>query len=136
MTSIRTYAVVILLALSTPLRLFGQTPAPPTPPGGDQIRPQDPRGPLYAETLTTGRVYITGQINKPGPYALKEKMTVSDLITLAGGVGNYAKIETIAIVRSEGGKPVVFKFNYTEVLNQEKLEQNIELKPGDTVVVP
>jgi len=63
-------------------------------------------------------------------------MTVLQLLSIAGGLGDYAKGEKIRIVRNEGGKQVSFRFNYKEVLNEQKLAQNIELKPGDTVVVP
>jgi polysaccharide export outer membrane protein len=134
--SIRLYVAAILLALCTPLRLSGQTPAPPPPPGGDQTRPQDPPSPLYAETLTTGRVSIAGEIRKGGSYALKETMTVSELIALAGGLSDYAKGDKITIVRFESGKYTVFHFNYLEESSERRLKQNIELKPGDTVVVP
>jgi polysaccharide export outer membrane protein len=133
---IRTYALVALLALSTPLRVSGQTPVPPTLSGGDQARPQDPPSALYAETLTTGRVFIAGEIRKGGSYALKNTMTVSELIALAGGLSDYAKGDKITIVRFESGKYTVFHFNYSEESSERRLKQNIELKPGDTVVVP
>jgi polysaccharide export outer membrane protein len=61
---------------------------------------------------------------------------VLQLLSIAGGIGDYAKGEKITIVRNEGGQQVSFGFNYKEVLNRKKLAQNIELKPGDTVVVP
>jgi polysaccharide export outer membrane protein len=81
-------------------------------------------------------VFITGEVRKPGPYPITGSMTVLQLLSIAGGLGDYAKSEKIVIYRTEGGKPVSFKFNYKEVLNQQKLAQNIELKPGDTVAVP
>jgi hypothetical protein len=39
-------------------------------------------------------------------------------------------------VRNENGKPVSFPFNYKDVVSRKNLRQNIELKPGDTVIVP
>ena len=78
-------------------------------------------------TLVLGVVY---------PLAITGTMTVLQLLSIAGGLGDYAKGEKIRIVRNDGIKQVSFRFNYKEVLNEQKLAQNIELKPGDTVVVP
>jgi polysaccharide export outer membrane protein len=54
------------------------------------------------------------------------------LIALAGGLNEFAKGEEISVLRG----PKAFKFNYKEVSKGRKLEQNILLQPGDTVVVP
>jgi hypothetical protein len=51
-------------------------------------------------------------------------------------MGDFAKPEKITIVRVENGKPLSYKFNYKEVIQGKKLAQNIELKPGDTIIVP
>jgi hypothetical protein len=39
-------------------------------------------------------------------------------------------------MRTENGKQIALKFNYKEVASGKNLTQNIELRPGDTVVVP
>jgi polysaccharide biosynthesis/export protein len=97
---------------------------------------EDPTVTVEVKAINSRRVYITGEVKKPGPYALTGSMTVLQLISIAGGLGDYAKQDKITIVRAENGKQKAFGFNYKEVLNQRKLEQNIELKPGDTVAVP
>ena len=97
---------------------------------------EDPTVTVEVKAINSRRVYITGEVNKRGAYPITGAMTVLQLISIAGGLGDYAKSEKIRIVRNEGGKQVAFKFNYKEVLNSDKLAQNIELKPGDTVVVP
>ena len=58
------------------------------------------------------------------------------LISLAGGLAEYADSKNIMILRTENGHQVAYKLNYKEVTSGKKLAQNIELKPGDTVVVP
>ena len=73
---------------------------------------------------------------KPGPYAIGAPMTVLQLISMAGGVNEFADSENINIVRTENGKTTSFRFNYEEVARGRKLEQNILLKPNDTIVVP
>jgi polysaccharide export outer membrane protein len=63
-------------------------------------------------------------------------MTVLQLISMAGGLNDYANPKKIRILRNEGGKQQSLPFNYRDVSNGENLDQNVELRPGDTVVVP
>ena len=58
------------------------------------------------------------------------------LIATAGGIKEYADKEKIVVLRTENGRETVFKFNYQQVVKQRNPQQNIVLKPGDTVVVP
>ena len=80
-------------------------------------------------------VSIVGQVAKPGIYYLGAPMTVLELLARAGGIGPDAEEKKIAIVRTEGGKTVSYRFNYKDVSKGKHLEQNIELKNGDTVIV-
>ena len=48
----------------------------------------------------------------------------------------FADIKKIYVLRRENGKQEKFRFNYKEVINGKHAEQNIELKPGDQIVVP
>jgi polysaccharide export outer membrane protein len=63
-------------------------------------------------------------------------MDVIQLIGLAEGFTDFAKRKNILIIRKEGAKTVTYKFNYEQVMKGQKLEQNIDLKPGDRVIVP
>jgi polysaccharide biosynthesis/export protein len=96
---------------------------------------EDPNVTIVVRQINSRRVYITGQINKPGPYTLSQGLTVMQLIAIAGGLTEFADSKNILIMRTEKGKPVALRFNYKEVLDRKNLQQNIELKPGDTVVV-
>jgi len=62
--------------------------------------------------------------------------TVLELISLAGGLKDYADRKNILIVRTENGHQVSYLFNYKDVVSRKNLRQNIELKPHDTVIVP
>jgi polysaccharide export outer membrane protein len=97
---------------------------------------EDPNVTVEVKAINSRKVFITGEVRKPGPYPLTGSATVLQLISIAGGLGDYAKGDKITIVRAEAGKQTSFRFNYKEVLNQKKLAQNIELKPGDTIIVP
>ena len=91
---------------------------------------------IVVKEINSLKVFITGEVGKPGPYPLTSATTVIQLISLAGGLREYANSKNILIMRNEGGKQISLKFNYREVAAGKKLQQNIELKPGDTVVVP
>jgi polysaccharide export outer membrane protein len=97
---------------------------------------QDPNVTVLVKQINSRKVFITGRIPKPGPYNLTGPMTVLQLISEAGGVQEYADTSKIVVVRTENGKPVRYPFNYKWVLAGKNLRQNIELKPGDTIVVP
>jgi polysaccharide export outer membrane protein len=97
---------------------------------------EDPSVTVVVKQINSRKVYITGEVNKPGPYPLTGPTTVLQLLSIAGGVKEYAHLKKISIVRNENGKPVSFRFNYEEVINQKNLKQNIALKPGDTIIVP
>jgi len=91
---------------------------------------------VVVREINSRKVFITGEVNKPGPYPLTSATTVIQLISLAGGLRDYANAKNIMIMRSEGGRQVALKFNYKDVASGRNLAQNVELKPGDTVVVP
>ncbi len=97
---------------------------------------EDPNVTVIVKEIRSRRVFIQGQVGKIGPYPLSGPMTVMQLIAMAGGLGEYADSSKIIVLRTENGKPVAIKVNYKELIDGKKLQQNVELKPGDTVVVP
>lgn len=97
---------------------------------------EEPTVTVVVKQINSRKVFITGQVGKPGAYPLLAPTNVVQLITMAGGVLEYADDKNISILRTEAGKPVSLRFNYDEVKKRKRLEQNILLKPGDTVIVP
>lgn len=97
---------------------------------------EEPTVTVVVKAINSRKVFITGQVGKPGPYPLAGPMTVLQLIAMSGGVAEYAKKSKVVVVRKDSGKDVIYPFNYEEVMEGKKLQQNIELKPGDTVIVP
>jgi polysaccharide export outer membrane protein len=86
--------------------------------------------------MNSRKVFITGEVAKPGAYPLNSTMTVMQLIAVAGGLNEFAEGKSISVMRIEGGQTKTFPFDYKNVANGKKPGQNIVLKPGDTVVVP
>jgi polysaccharide export outer membrane protein len=97
---------------------------------------EDPTVTVVVRQINSRKVFITGQVTKPGTYGLAGPMTVLQLIASAGGVLEYADSKHILVMRTEDGRPMSFPFNYKDVLKRKNLKQNILLKPGDTVIVP
>ncbi len=91
---------------------------------------------VVVKAINSRKVFITGMVSKPGPYPLMAPTTVTQLIATAGGVHEFADKKNITILRVENGREVAFKFNYQDIMKRKNLGQNIELKPGDTVIVP
>jgi polysaccharide export outer membrane protein len=96
----------------------------------------DPTVTVVVKAINSRKVFITGQVGKPSQYPLMGPTTVLQLIATAGGVLEYADSENITVVSMVEGRPVSYRFNYKDVVKRKNLEQNILLKPGDTVIVP
>jgi polysaccharide export outer membrane protein len=91
---------------------------------------------VVVKQINSRRVFVMGQVGKPGAYPLSNPTTVLQLLSMAGGVSEFADAKKIVIMRIEAGKQQALKFNYRDVTKGKNLQQNILLKPGDTVVVP
>ena len=96
----------------------------------------DPQPTIVVTKINSRKVFITGQVAKPGPYSLMAPTTVLQLISMAGGLTDYAHSKKISIMRTENGRQIAYHFNYKDIAAGKNMKQNIELKPGDTVVVP
>ena len=97
---------------------------------------EDPNPTVIVKEIKSRRVFITGQVDKPGPYILNGDTTVLQLIAMAGGLREFADGANITVIRKGPEGTSVHAFNYRDVLKRKSLAQNIQLKPGDTVVVP
>ena len=82
------------------------------------------------------KIYVIGKVNNPGEFPAGRYVDVLQALSMAKGLTPFASENGIKIMRKEGGKDVVFPFRYSDVKNGEDLEQNIQLKGGDVVVVP
>ena len=82
------------------------------------------------------KIYITGAVKKEGPIPYTYRMTILQAISEAGGVTEYAKRKKIYVLHNDGGQQYKYDFDYDAVLKGLHMEQNIELQPGDTIVVP
>lgn len=97
---------------------------------------EDPTVTVVVRTINSRKVFITGNVQRPGAYALTGTMTVLQLIAMSGGVLEFADSKNIVVMRNEDAGPKAYPFNYKDIAKRRNLNQNIELRPGDTVIVP
>ena len=97
---------------------------------------EDPSPTVVVKEINSRKVFITGLVEKPGTYPISGPTTVLQLIAIAGGLKEFAEGKNILVMRTEKGRQVAYGFDYRELLKGKNFRQNIELKPGDTVVVP
>ncbi len=79
---------------------------------------------------------VLGNVNKPGRYEMLTSINVLQALSMAEGFNQWAKKDDIVILRSSKKGQQRLRFEYYEVIEGNKLSQNIILKPGDVVVVP
>jgi polysaccharide biosynthesis/export protein len=95
----------------------------------------DPRVTVVITAMNSRRIFVTGEVTHSGPMNLLPHMTVLQALAEAGFT-QFANLKGIYLLRTENGKQTKLPFNYKEVVKGNHPEQNIALKPGDTVVVP
>ncbi|MFZ0420445.1 MAG: polysaccharide biosynthesis/export family protein [Candidatus Sulfotelmatobacter sp.] len=96
----------------------------------------EPEVTVIVQEIKSKRFNILGHVQKPGSYLLNPPTTLVDAIAIAGGFRDFAKIKRIYVLRDDGGKEIRLPFNYKQVIKGSHTDQNIELQPRDTIVVP
>ncbi len=129
---------MITLPLINDVRAAGLTPLELTELLREKLKKyvEDPRVTVIVTAINSRKVYILGEVGHPGALPLLTNMTVLQALSSAGGFTQYANTGKIYVLRTENGKQQKLPFNYKEVIRGEKAQQNIVLKPGDTIVVP
>jgi len=95
----------------------------------------DPRVTVVVTAMNSRRIFVSGEVTHTGPMVLLPHMTILQALSQAGFT-QFANVKGIYLLRTENGKQEKLPFNYKDVIKGNHPEQNIVLKPGDTVVVP
>lgn len=85
---------------------------------------------------TFSQVKIIGQVTRPQALPYREGMTVLDAVLAAGGLAPYASGNRAKVIRNVDGKSTEMKVKLEDLVNKGKMDQNIQLKPGDVLIVP
>lgn len=95
----------------------------------------DPRVTVVVTQMNSQRIYVTGEVAHSGAMNLTPDMTVLQALASAGFT-QFANTKGIYVLRSENGTQKKYPVNYKKLVKGEANDQNILLKPGDTIVVP
>ena len=97
----------------------------------------EPQVTVVVEKIGSLNFNIVGEVNHPGYFPLTRRMTVLDAIAMAGGFKDFAKTKKVYVLRTAAnGTQQRLPFNYKDVIAGKNPQQNIELEPRDTIVVP
>jgi len=103
----------------------------------DKLKPfvSEPQVTVIVQGIRSRKVFLVGNVSKQGSYPLEGGETVLQLLAASGGLGPFAKADSIYILRTENGKQVRIPFQYRKAL-KGKVKEDIPLQPGDVIVVP
>jgi polysaccharide export outer membrane protein len=91
---------------------------------------------VAVQEIRGNKVYVIGQVNRPGEFVVNPRIDVMQALSLAGGTTAFAAPNDIFVLRREGGAQRRLPFNFGDVTRGKSLDQNILLRSGDVVVVP
>ena len=99
---------------------------------------ENPTVSIVVKEVNSYAIFVLGEVVRPGRYPLKSKTTLLQAVTLASGFTPVASRNKIVIFRfAKDGDPLMkIKASYDDIVLRDGINQNIELKPGDTIVVP
>jgi polysaccharide export outer membrane protein len=97
----------------------------------------DPVVTVSISEIKGNKVYVIGQVQKPGDFVVNPRVDVMQALSMAGGATPFAALGDIMILRrTDTGQQQALPFKYTDVVRGRNLQQNIILQAGDVVVVP
>jgi polysaccharide biosynthesis/export protein len=97
---------------------------------------KEPQVTVIVRQIRSRKVYLIGEVVRPGTYQLNNPKTVLQLMAEAGGPGAYAKLGSIYVLRQQDGAQKRLPFHYKKAMSGSNAADDIVLQPGDMVVVP
>jgi polysaccharide biosynthesis/export protein len=91
---------------------------------------------VTVKNLDGCRVYVIGQVTKPGSFVMNPRLSVLQALSLAGGLTPFAAANDIIVLRGTGSSQHTVPFHYGDITKGRSLNQNVLLEAGDVVVVP
>lgn len=82
------------------------------------------------------KVYVIGQVNRPGEFIANPQLDIVQALAVAGGTTPFAELNDIRVLRRTDAGLTSLEFRYRDIEKGKRLEQNIVLQAGDVVVVP
>ncbi len=96
----------------------------------------DPVVSVSVTEIHGNKVYVIGQVAKPGEFIVNPSVDVMQALSMAGGMTPFASLSNIIILRHNGTARTALHFDYTDVAKGRKFSDDVQLQSGDVVVVP
>jgi polysaccharide export outer membrane protein len=96
----------------------------------------DPVVSVSVQEVKGSKIYVIGQVNRPGDFVLSHTTNVMQAMAMAGGPTAFASLGDVKVLRRQGEAQISLPFHYSDVVRGKDLSQNVDLQPGDVVVVP
>ena len=96
----------------------------------------DPVVTVSIQEIKGNKVYVIGQVNKPGEFIMNPSVDVMQALSMAGGMTPFAQVGDIVVLRRTPTGKQSLPFRYNDVVKGRRMDQNIDLQAGDVVVVP
>lgn len=97
---------------------------------------KEPQVTVSVTSVQSQKVYVLGEVGKPGAFALNTPMSALEAITSAGGFTTDAKDGSVVVIRGKRDNPQLIKLDLQSALKEGNVSQDIQLKGGDIVFVP
>jgi len=91
---------------------------------------------ISVKEIKGNKVYVLGQVNKPGEFIVNPSVNIMQALSMAGGMTPFAATNDIIVLRGQGKAQQAMAFRYNDVVRGRSLDTNIDLIAGDIVVVP
>lgn len=96
----------------------------------------DPVVTVSVQEVRGNKVYVIGQVTKPGEFIVNPSVDIMQALSMAGGTTPFASLANIVVLRRKNGAQQALPFRYADVVRGKDLQQNVLLEAGDVVVVP
>jgi polysaccharide export outer membrane protein len=94
---------------------------------------------VIVQEVKSYRIFVLGEVLNPGTYTMMRKTTVIQAIALAGGFNQFASKNNIVLIRERAdrsSRPERLSISFDDIIDSDKGDKNLILRPGDTIFVP
>ena len=95
---------------------------------------RDPQVTVLVREYNSKKVFVFGEVQKPGTFPYQDGMSVVQAVTIAGGFTKTASQNSTSVTRRVRGQEVKVKVNVQDIALGKA--PNFTLEPGDIVYVP
>lgn len=96
----------------------------------------DPNVTVVITGIEGNRAYVVGKVLKAGPIVMSGATTVLQALSMSGGLDKFADEGAIKVIRINGSEQQILPVNYKDLISGRNMTTNLQLKSGDTIVVP